>query len=690
MMRAVLLVALLATSSVAAQVMVLEDDENDTTASLAGLAPAPGGTYPSSFADLHSLTITESPDAFRLDLALGDLDPDLQIEGDLTVYNVDFNHVDAAYRLTFLRQVLGGGASYGAQLMHYDSGRQQYVFYFNDGDLDIDTGSATLGYTIPRDVLLDGNGTAPTLGRELTLFRSFARSSTLGIDGLSPVRVDDAMPNDGFGLNYAIQQGLQQSGHARLWSDNPVRASNGEQATFLYYVHAENLSPDDDRFDLSVQGAPADWTVTLPASTIRIDGNGTQRFPVLVSTPFSHSHGDFEDFVLTLTSHSDSRSIGRLQMGIRYLEIPQPAGHHDKLWIHARAAPTSGFFDAVIGASDSVAYMNALQDDERSESEREVAPSGFDSSANGNAYEWTIFLEPGLQLGLDFDLSRTGVFDIDFTSDLPMDGAVLNGRLSHYEDARVEFNGIDGKETVLGDLAGTTPKQLNGPTSFSTIFTPTTQSDLIPYSQDAALVLHLRMEVSGAPVIFGAEASMPRLVPGGELKLPLFEYRDPVEDVFNDLAGIDLEVAGKAEKYVNPGETVLMNLTLTNSGAVDDVFTLRVNGTNQEWAQLIGDTEVFIPTGASRPVVVAVSPPGAALDGDVADLIVTAASAAEPTITGQARVVAIVDDLLDRDDEGHLVEGLAKELSTDKQSPGPALPLLALALLALVRRAQRS
>ena len=226
--------------------------------------------------------------------------------------------------------------------------------------------------------------------------------------------------------------------------------------------------------------------------------------------------------------------------------------------------------------------------------------------------------------------------------------------------------------------------------SFSTIFTPTTQSDLIPYSQDAALVLHLRMEVSGAPVIFGAEASMPRLVPGGELKLPLFEYRDPVEDVFNDLAGIDLEVAGKAEKYVNPGETVLMNLTLTNSGAVDDVFTLRVNGTNQEWAQLIGDTEVFIPTGASRPVVVAVSPPGAALDGDVADLIVTAASAAEPTITGQARVVAIVDDLLDRDDEGHLVEGLAKELSTDKQSPGPALPLLALALLALVRRAQRS
>mgnify|MGYP000695863052 CR=1 FL=1 len=110
-------------------------------------------------------------------------------------------------------------------------------------------------------------------------------------------------------------------------------------------------------------------------------------------------------------------------------------------------------------------------------------------------------------------------------------------------------------------------------------------------------------------------------------------------------------------------------------------------------AHVVGATlerQVFVATGASRPVVVAVTPPSGALDGDVVDLIVTAASAAEPTISGQARIVAVIDDLLDREDEGHLVDTLQKELSDDKKSPGPALPLLGVALLALARRAKRS
>lgn len=683
MMRWTLLAVLFLAAPTLAQVQVLEDSDGDAVVRLGGLADAPTGFYPSTTTDLLGFTISEVPQAFTFDLSVADLDPDTEVEGDVTFYNVDFNHADRAYRLNYIRQNLGGGVFYGGQVQVYDAARQQYVFHFGDVDFDVDTGRSILSMVVPRDALLDGNGTAPTVGRDFTLFRAFARSSTFGIEGGAPIRVDDAMPDDGFGLDYAVEQGIQQQGHGRLFSDNPVRASNGEEATFVFYVQAVNLAPEDDRFALATEGVPNGWTVTLPASVIRIDGNSTQRFPVLVSTPFSHSHGNFEDFILTLTSQSDSSSVGRLQMGIRYLEVPQPAGHHDRLWIHAEASRFQNFFSPVLGV-ENIAYFNAIDDDGRTDDSLQVAPQGYGGGPNGNEYRWDLYLEPGLQLGLDFDLDRTGVIDVDFVSDMPMDGVVLTGRLSHY------LGGLDGKETVLAEIASTTPKPLSGTSTFSSIITPTAASDFIPYTQEAALVLHLTLRDAGAPAILGFDAAGPRLLPGGELTLPLFEYRDPVENVFNDLAGIELAPSGRAEKYVNPGETVLLNLTLTNSGAVDDVFTLRVNGTNQEWAQLLGDTEVFVATGASRPVIVAVSAPSGALDGDIVDLIVTAASAAEPTISGQARVVAVVDDLLDRDDESHLIDGLKSDLTKDKQSPGPGLALLMVGLLALARRAKRS
>lgn len=690
--RSVAVFAILLASSAAAQVVVLEDPENDAQASVGGVAPIPSGTVNVDAFDLVSLTVLEATDSFDFALQVKNLAAEPKTELDNGQFNVDFQHGDTSYRIQYWQQFLAGQLSYGANLLIFDQGRQNYVF-LDRLDLDVDSGGGVLTATAERDMLLDGNGTAPTLGRELTLWKAFSRAGLIfNADGFAGGwRVEDAMPDVGFGeIDYAIQQGLRQTGHARLYSDNPVRASNGEEATFVYYVEAHNLDSADDRFDLSVTGVPSNWQVTLPAPTIRIDGNGTQEFPVLVSTPFGHQHGAFEDFTLQLKSHRDSNSVGKLQMGIRYLEIPQPAGHHDRIWIHTRTDTTNdAFFGGPLfgGRPPVVAYMNALEADDRDEGLQAPPPDAFCCPIGQVQYNWEVFLEPGLQLGLDFDVNETGSLDLEFISDVPFNDAVLSGYLVHYGvfDDDGFFGPSGGDATVLGEFAPTAPQQINGATRFTTVFTPKGISDLVPYRPGAALAMQLTLTTTGYDVT-GTEQLLPRLMSGGVLQLPLFEYRDPVEHVFNSLAGIDLDYVDRSEKFVNPGETVLFNMTLTNEGAVDDVFNLRVNGTNQDWATLLGDDTVFVPTGASRPVVVAVTPPKDALDGDVVDLIITAASEAEPTVQGNIRAVAVVDALIDRADESKYVTDVAKELTKDKDSPGLPLVGLLAALAAIVAR----
>ena len=328
-MRWTMLLVLLMVAPATAQVVVLEDEGDDATASAAGVADVQG--YDTRGFDLVSLAIDERTDAFDFILQVSGLDKDPETELDSAVYTVDFQHEDVGYRLRYVRQVLFGGVGYYGDVMVFDAGRQGYVT-IHRGDLDVSVGDGTMTFEVPRQMLVDGNGTAPTLGREFSLLRAFSRAN-MGIfaEGFSALRIEDAMPDSGFSEEpYKIVQGLVQTGHARLFSENPVRASNGEEATFVYYVDAVNLGEGSDRFDLGVEGVPQGWRITLPAPTIRIDGNSTQPFPVLVTIPFTHQHGAFEDFVLTLTSHRDRDSVGQIQMGVRYLEIPQPAGHHDK------------------------------------------------------------------------------------------------------------------------------------------------------------------------------------------------------------------------------------------------------------------------------------------------------------------------------------------------------------------------
>lgn len=685
---AILLLAILLSIPAAAEpVRVLTDEAGDVDASLPDGSDPPSGTYDPDGADLLWLDIDETHDAFRFDLGVGSVAPSEDGSGH-AVLAVEFLHTDQPYRVLVQRYPdLAGGFFHAAEVQAYDHGRERFVPVFR-GEPGVDATDNVYSVTVPRDVLVDGNGTAPTAGREFRLLRA---SSDESVDagpffGFGAVRMQDWMPDDGVSdAPYQIQRGLVQTGHARLLSDDPVRASNGEEATFVYSVTAVNLGEDDDRFDLAATGVPDGWDVTLPAATIRVAGNDSVQFPVLVSTQFRHQHGAFESFTLSLTSHRDDDAVGRLEMGIRFLETPQPAGHHDTVWIHTRGTASGGGFCIGCGPA-AVAFMNAAQEYELDEDVPAYAEETGGLLGGGDGWTWNVFLEPGLQLGLDFDVNATGTVEVTFEAPLTIQGASLGGRLVHY--GVVEAGGSRHVErTVLADLVASTPRDLSGTVIVDTVVVPVPAADFVRYNPRAALVLELELSGDNLSVYGTEDQTQPALLEGG-MTLPLFEYRDPVDHVFGALAGLDFGHADRAEKYVNPGETVLFNLTLQNEGAIDDVFELRVNGTNPDWVRVLGDRRVFVGTGDHRNVVVAVSPPSDAPDGAVVDLVVTAASVAEPTVQGNIRVVATVDDLVDRTDESFLIQDVEKRL-TDKKSPGPATPLLLLALALLATGLRR-
>lgn len=646
--------------------------------------------------DLVALHATEKEAAVQLVLQVQDLDNPVRVPvQDDSLYVIDFLHLDQGYRILVYRYVADQDYIFGILFKEDLAGEtRNFVRYL---PVAVDAAAGTMSMSLSRDDLLDRQGASPFPGRTLSgftveshLLGSQEAFISLGDVIVShPVDATDRMPDSGAGKELPFTMGLVQSGHAVLWSLAPTRGSNGEEATFVFNVSAQNTGTSEDLFEVRLANAPAAWNVTVPDRFVRIAPGATVAFPVIVSTPFAHQHGLVQKFTVEMHSTSDQGTVGRVALSIRYHSVPQPAGHHPDLFFHtARYGAANPFFpvtDAVTSYAGGFTYMNTLESDPQ---DQKVRVHGYYWGTNcgdclpGNTprsqWRWFVYLSPGLEMGLDFDLTRNGTLSVPIQSKLPLAQAVLGGRLMHesYDDSRGEWT-----STLVAELAPSAARDLEADTlaEFSFEVKPTKEADLIRHAKRPYLTLALNL-TSARPALFtGAEA--PDLAPGGKLNLPLLEYRDPVDPAFASVGAVRLDASGQADRVLNAGKTALYALEVTSHLDHDQAFDLAVGGIRSGWAQ-VTPAAVTVPAGGTATVHVAVQVPATALKGDLVDLIVTAQAKDTPGLRALARLTGIVDPGQAVEDEAALVPAAASG------APAPAMALVAgaLALAALASR----
>ncbi|MES2155002.1 MAG: hypothetical protein V4510_07690 [bacterium] len=707
---------------------------------------APDGRWDPT--DLKSLDVKETTDSFTFILGVKNLSPQpTELPGtESGQYGIYFQNYDRQFRLIVNRQHFAG-TNYFGQLQAFDPGRNGYFTITSDPaelvfseDLTANTVSATVAH---RDLLADGNGGAPHPDVPFTGFHvtSKAINAQIGLGrgptggGKAPTpTASDAMPDNGNSTvnegKLPIHFGVAQSGHARLRSAIPTRASNGEATTIVFQVQATNLAKSEDRFNLVTVGVPNVWQVKLPAAQLTIPGNGTLLFPILVTTPFAHAHGAFLNFVVELQSVSDPGSVGRVQLGVRYVNPPQPAGHHNQIWLHSTAAstdPTATVIESLFPGDtglEGYVYMNALDPEHEPNDKKTLIPATLDceetaaTNTCGGAnlavtdlpkvhYAWDVPLEPALDMGLDFDTKGNGMLggpaeiSVHIKNALPMNGAVFSGKLVYYgappKGQGVNIDSPSANATVVATLEATTPVDVsaqNPDKEFKTVVHARPGGEFIPFQKGASLVLFLTLNFTRADPFFGPKDS-PVLLPGGTFTLPLVEYHDPVQDIF--LSTVELVATSEPNRFVNPGKTVLFNVTLTNHGDKQDTFLVEMTGTHavgtaDSWSRLImQNPQVTIPAGGSVFLAVAVKAPDTAARPDAADLVLTATSQSDFNQRSLLHLYAVIDTDHPYLDEADQASALDAAAGNSGKTPGFELVALVAALGAavlLLRRRQ--
>lgn len=664
---------------------LLEDAEGDIE--IDGGESLPTGSAAHSGIDLVSMSIDEFEEYFLFRLRVADLQDGGLESMTPALFRAHFQYGEASYRIVITR---GSDYDAGLEQAHDDDTWQHVARVGVRSDPDDE---ALLVY-VSRDDIANEVGMRPGPGRPLTGFFVTSESTdaprlVLAGNDIGLEEADDAlanyidrMPDQGVGdQDLEPRLGLVQTGHGRLASALTIRDSNGEASTFVFNVEAHNGGENRDMFTLRTSDIPDGWTVRLPTTTIAIEAGENVELPVVLYTPSRHIHGELSTFILEMASHNDPSAVGRIELGLNFVETPQPAGHHNTLHLHP---------DKYLNRM----YMNTMQEDvdrsdpDRTVSHRKCSSIGYEGDIGilQHEYCWAIPLHPWLTMGLDFDLDATGELVTSIRSSIPLENAVLSGRLWWSGAFGPGWSHVD--PILLAELTATTPIHVASETDtpFETTVVPTPEADYIPFSQPVAgLTLQIKMQVDlpnqdHASTLRPTNLIGPQMQGGGHLRLPLLDYYDPVDEIFSGRA---LLVAAVQERMVNPGETIVFDTTLQNQGGLEDAFLLDLAGKNAAWARLLHGRTVPLAGGASAPIAVAVTVPADAGDGERADLILEAAGSADQEARALLRLVAVVDTDEDHPDES----STADSFSDERESPLPlAATVVAVALGVFLRR----
>lgn len=556
------------------------------------------------------------PDLDILELAVSESELDLEVavvfaaEAEMQAREVRIELVfgGAHYRLT----MVDGDRQY-AELLSFDVSPLPHV-------LDLDVEGDRMSVILPKELLVDANGAAGRVGTVLEVLGGHAKSreTTRGNGGPLGYVADYVVGNSSFELRL----GNAPSRGVALGTDFPVRVSNGAATVYAFNLSIDNLEPLEQIVRLEARRVPQMWSVSFPLPTIHLAPHETRALPVLVAVPFNHVHGQVQSFEVVATN-ADDTVYSEQTLAVRYTEIPQPAGHHPRMWFHASADGPN---------PHGPLYFNTLPEDPLDESL--AAPAGCFPSAFQSVYTWRARFGAPISIGLDFDLAQPVEIEFPLQTAWPVGDAEIRAfmLLQGYEFARaVNHTSLDaeGVHTISLNL------ELDS------------GADLIPPAPNRVMELFLEVETGSDPQAYRCHAEPPAILPGGELVMPLFEYHDPLE--VQGSINIELE---PIPTRVAPGSMLWANLTLDGVGVIET----RAFGHNSDWISL-GETVYDEARDETMIAVRLMVPQDAA--GAKLDSIVEIRRGIE---AGLARLSMVVDDQATRVVEGHVGAG-ARESS---------------------------
>ncbi|MGB1697911.1 MAG: hypothetical protein ACPHK8_05895 [Thermoplasmatota archaeon] len=513
-------IVLLMLASVQAQSTVVEDPEGDVIVGSYGqTAPA---VAPWQAVDMTAIIVDEDVTNFYWTVRIAGEPtnaggcPD---SGDLRTF---FRYGEARYHVQ---------QGYDLQCNPYGMFWETFAGDFSRrfiATLEVEANGPEITVTIPKELVIDEGGAPPMEGRSLTHIRgrSFNMASLGGPDLTDPfgggeadlLVVNDDIPDaEADAGSYLIASGgIRYEGDLRLLSDRPFRASNGGEGVYLYELRIDNQGPARD-VALTLGELPEQWRVATPTQFTLAAGSVTP-FQVGIEMPFRHTHGGTDAATLRI---ADGEAWAELDVGISYLTVPQPAGHHPELFLHA-AGPGG---NAPLGGNGQFT-MNTTEP-ERTRS----VPAAFDDGPTGNVLRWHVCFEGDLKLGLNFT-DNLGQYAMTLT-DAPDGAHTFSGRLVHLgagvpmQGCHPRFFGdrlqtdIAALEAVPIAVTGSSTNPSPVPVSVAGTLAPLV--DLVPYQPGAFLYLEITMELSAMNV---ESLGSVGLFEGGKLELPLAEYRE--------------------------------------------------------------------------------------------------------------------------------------------------------------------
>lgn len=505
----------------------------------------------------------------------------------------------------------------------------------------------------------------------------------------------DRMPDEGL-ATFDLQHGHAQGGHIQLATAERLRASNGVATTYFFDMNVRNTAEFEDNLALSLGAVPNAWQVRLPYESMVIPANSTVRFPLLLTVPFNHQHGVIDTFLVEARSDRDPDVAGIIELGVEYLAVAQPAGHHPLAYLHgsgADPAPLQGGGLIQWGAARLPGWFNTLEEDPRDPGERLLGVTARGGNLAEPRYGWIVPLDPTLRLGLDFDLDREGRIALNVGTSLPLSDSVFYGFVALIDRGNVtgsavmydDFSGVfvvaDVTPQAVGDMGAEESR------SVETTIVARPEADIVPPGRDQNMVLILWLEGQGSPPLLGYE-DRAWIEPGASLELPLFEYHDPIDEAFAAPDFIHIGIAGAQERFVAPGGTVLYDLLLRNDGIRDGTFDLQVYGTHADWVSFPAGSRFVAPSAGEVIIPIALSPGAEAEPGDEVDVVIEAVAREDERMRGLIRIKAVVDEARAVEQDVDDTQQVEEIVAATKKSPMPLSVVLAALALGLVRRRQ--